>query len=272
MRPGVYDNISNEEYHASEGLSASGLKLLARSPAHYKYSVREETPAMRKGTAVHTAVFEPERFAASYVIAPDVDKRTKAGKEAWAELEASGKIVLSAKEYETTQAMGDAVRNHRLAGPLVMDGKAEQSVYWRQPVTIGGENREYTEILCKCRPDYVKELGEGYVIVDLKTTSDARPLRWGKSAYWDYGYHIQAAHYMIGMESATGERAREFVFIVAESESPYGVLVYKTPTLTLMRGYEENEELYKVYAGCNKADLWPCYPDMIYEFDLPRGA
>ena len=121
MKVGIYPNISNEEYHASEGISASGLKLISRSPAHYKYSVREETLAMRRGSATHCKVFEPDQFENRYAVAPECDKRTKAGKETWAELEASGKIILSADEYEQVTNMAASVRTDDDAGQLVVD-------------------------------------------------------------------------------------------------------------------------------------------------------
>jgi exodeoxyribonuclease VIII len=269
MNPGIYENISNAEYHGGPGLSASGLKLLAWSPAHYKYAPREETPAMREGTAIHSAVFEPERFAADYV-AVDMDKRTKAGKEAWSDLEQAGKIVVTRKDYEKFMTIANVVQSHPLAGRLVSGGTAERSVFWRQGVTLadGGE----TEILCKCRPDYMKDLGGGYVVVDLKTTTDARPAKWARSAYWDYGYHIQAAHYANGLRWVLGERPREFFFIVVEKTPPYGVIIYRTTGLTLTRGYEDCDGLYETYAECLRADAWPNYPEAILDFDLPKGA
>jgi hypothetical protein len=116
-------------------------------------------------------------------------------------------------------------------------------------------------------------MGEGYVVVDLKTTADARESKWMRSAYWDYGYHIQAAHYYIGMTQETGGTPpREFFFVTVESEPPYGVIVYRTPQHTLRVGLEEVATLYGIYARCKRDGEWPSYPEIIHEFDLPRGA
>jgi hypothetical protein len=271
MEPGIYKDISNENYHKEPGLSASGLKKLARSPQHFKESPHKESKTLELGTATHCAVFEPDRFVAEY-IAPNrkLNRTRKEDKAEWESLLATGKIVLNRDDYDAALAMGEAVRNHRLAGPLVTGGIAEQSVFWKQTVSLG--DGDETKILCKCRPDYVKPMGEGYVIVDLKTTNDARESKWVRSAYWDYGYHIQAAHYCNGMSQITGTPQHEFYFVTVESERPYGVIVYKVPKHTLNVGFEEINDLYRIYAYCQQEDNWPSYPEIIYEFKLPRGA
>ena len=54
-----YD-MSNEEYHASDALSASGAKTIAlESLFDFKYAEREHKAAFDVGTATHTLVFEP---------------------------------------------------------------------------------------------------------------------------------------------------------------------------------------------------------------------
>lgn len=73
MKPGIYEGISNAEYHGGEGVSKSGLDLVRRSPLHYK-SVRdsandnEPTPAQAIGTAAHSIILEPKEFAKEYCL------------------------------------------------------------------------------------------------------------------------------------------------------------------------------------------------------------
>lgn len=74
MKPGVYEGISNAEYHGGPGISKSGLDLVHRSPMHYNAVVtadndRTPTPAQEIGTAVHMAILEPEEFAKTYCLA-----------------------------------------------------------------------------------------------------------------------------------------------------------------------------------------------------------
>jgi exodeoxyribonuclease VIII len=267
MEPGIYQNISNEDYHHGLGLSASGLKLLQQSPAHFKYAKREETPAMIKGTATHCAVFEPERFAEEYIAAPGIDRRTKAGKEAWIELESSGKTVLSNDDYADVVAMSEAVHLHSIADFLVSGGVAEQSIYWDYTALIA-EDIAFT-FTCRARPDYIKPLSEGYVVIDLKTIQDAREL--SRSAY-TYGYHLQGAHYLRGLCSSQYGFARNFYFIAVEKTPPYGVIVYDASPEFLNRGHNENSRLYSLYAQCLNQNKWPGYEEEIQTLDLPRWA
>ena len=84
MLPGIYD-ISNEEYHASEGLSRSAIMELRRSPEHYyaKYVLNkksEATDSMIIGNAVHSFILEPNKFSDEFAIMPNIDGRTTEGK------------------------------------------------------------------------------------------------------------------------------------------------------------------------------------------------
>lgn len=77
MKPGIYRDIPNEEYHGGEGISKSGLDLIRKSPAHYRAvktaandNPRVCTAAQRLGTAFHTLVLEPKEFVKRYTLAP----------------------------------------------------------------------------------------------------------------------------------------------------------------------------------------------------------
>ena len=270
-KPGIYRDISNSEYHSGEGLAASHLRELLRSPLHYITRVNtssKETPAMKLGTAVHCAILEPERFEIEYIEAPVIDRRTKDGKALWSELEQSGRIVLSSDEYLKITQMASAVRNHEIASKLIFGGAAEQSVYWNQQVS----SLDVPEILCKARPDYIKPLKKGYVIVDIKTTQDANISEFQKKAYYQWCYHLQAAHYVRGFEAVTSEKVVAFMYIAIESEPPYAISVFKAGDDYLEAGKKKTHELYELYANCVANDSWPSYSSEIQELRLPKWA
>ena len=268
METGIYRDISNEDYHRGPGLSASGLKLLRKTPEHFKKTEREETKAMIIGTATHCAVLEPERFETEYARNIEGDGRTKEVREARAALAAAGKTVLDAEDFDDVRGMAEAVLNHPTAGRLFERGFAEMSIFWNYSVIV--DDTEET-ILCKCRPDYIQPLGQGrHLIVDLKTTKDAGGHAFGSDA-WKLGYHIQAAHYMRGM-AAEGLAPIGFVFVAVESKKPWCVSVYESTQEFLAPGYEETNRLYELYARCVKYDEWPGYPEEIQKLYPPRWA
>ena len=263
IEPGIYKDISNEAYHGGEGVSKSVLDLIHRSPAHYRASLvlpKRETAALTLGTAIHAAVLEPESFEANFVAAPDVDRRTSAGRAAWTkfQLDTAGKKILTREQYDTALHVRDAVYGNRMAVNLLCGGTPEQSVYW-------AESLDGQEILCKCRPDYLRRDG---LIVDLKTTEDARADHFLRSVT-AYRYHVQCAWYLRGIEEATGD-VRDFVFLAVEKEPPYGIGIFTLPPEFVDAGVYAAMADLRVYAKCKKADYWPCYPEEVQVLDMPR--
>ena len=86
---------SNKEYHASAALNKSRLHRFSVSPQWFKYCEdhpEEDSEALIVGGAFHKLVLEPDGFDNEYVVAQGIDRRTTAGKVAWAELLDSGKV------------------------------------------------------------------------------------------------------------------------------------------------------------------------------------
>jgi hypothetical protein len=55
----------------------------------------QPTDAMKQGSLVDCLITEPQNFDRKYVVAPKVDRRTKAGKEAWAACEEQARANLA---------------------------------------------------------------------------------------------------------------------------------------------------------------------------------
>lgn len=76
LKPGIYDGISNGEYHGGEGVSKSMLDVLAdRSPLHLHHkrtsandNDHAPTPAQAIGTAFHALLLEPAEFVKDYCL------------------------------------------------------------------------------------------------------------------------------------------------------------------------------------------------------------
>lgn len=254
--------LSNTAYHALDAVGKSDLDKIARSPAHWKYAEREETAAMRIGSAVHCAVLEPERFAAEYVTAPDCDKRTKAGKEAFAAFEVAnaGRTVLPVEDGLLCHRIADAVRNHPKAAALLSSGQSEVSALWK--------DAEFG-VRCRARFDWMTPDG---LIVDVKTTQDAAPGAFSRSCA-TFRYHVQAAWYLDGYQQASGgDLPLGFIFLAVEKTPPYAVALYELDVEAVELGRQLARRDLARYANARDLDCWPAYPTDIQPLSLPRWA
>jgi exodeoxyribonuclease VIII len=268
MKIGVHSGISNEEYHSGPGLSSSGLKLIDRSPLHYwaRYldphrEASEPTPALILGTAIHTAILEPDRFGEEYAIAPVVDRRTKDGKAEWQafldDCAVNKKTAITKDDYDTCARISRAVVAHPLFATFFAKGAAEQSVYWKDPET---------GVLCKCRPDWM--VAGAPVMLDVKSTQDASPSAFAKSIF-KYGYHISAAWYLEGWRQATGENIDQFIFAAFEKDAPNALAFYQADEAMLQIGRQECQRLLTIYADCLNSNTWPGYEPSVTPLSLP---
>src|SRR5690606_11439894 len=116
------------------------------------------------------------------------------------------------------ERMADSVMNHQLASSLLTDFSPEVSAFWEQ----GG-------IKLKARFDaYRPNHGQ---IIDLKTTRSARPNDVRKSIS-DFGYYIQAQHYLNGAQAVTGF-VPDWKFIFVQNSEPYTVSIGSLDTEAL---------------------------------------
>lgn len=74
MQPGIYDGISNADYHGGPGVSKSMLDVVdERSPLHLHHlrtcaEARVSTAAQMIGTAFHALILEPHEFVTTYCL------------------------------------------------------------------------------------------------------------------------------------------------------------------------------------------------------------
>lgn len=261
MQPGnYYTDMPNEDYHQAEGISKSGLTMVGRSPAHYFYQVpRSPSRAMELGTAIHTALLEPDRFASDYMLLKDVkDRRASEYKQAVKQF--GTERTLTGPEADKVAGMQEAVFAHDAARELLgAEGWCELSGMSTDPETG-----------TTCRHRFDKLLKDGRA-VDVKKTQDASPEAFSRTIH-NYGYHIQAAFYADQHEWITGQPITEFVFIAVEEEFPHGVAVYTLDDDALAIGRHEYRKLLATYAECEKSGEWPCYPSEGMPISLPSYA
>ena len=249
-------------YSDLNGVNYSTLKAMGKSPLHYQHALtvpRADTPAMRLGRAIHTAVLEPDLFPVHWTL---YDGR-RAG-NVWAEFAAvnADKGILTVEEYDTVLAIRDAVHRHKVARRLLRYGKSEVTLRWVDPVT---------RIRCKARLDHLR----GDALTDLKSTKDIDNRTFGRLAA-NMGYAGQLAFYRLGL-LATGHELAPVRIVAVESVAPHDVAVFTVDEDVLEAGVMEVRRLLHMVKTCRSRRRWPGrYPDeesLEYpEWALPAGS
>lgn len=269
MEANTLVEIPAAEYHADKDVVGhSALVEMLRSPQHFWHRLNalfEPTPAMALGTAVHTAVLEPAKFAAEYSVAPKFDRRTKDGKEAYAQWQAAnvGKLFITDEEMATCHAIVGAIAQHQAAAEALGGSLNEMSYFWRDAET---------GVRCRIRPDalVVDEAGEIQAIVDLKTCRDASAGKFARTIA-ERGYDLQAAFYVDGLSKLLGRRV-PFYFLAAETYAPHGVALYSTGERTFEVGRSKYKAALQMVQWCRENNRWPSYQPFgdAEEIDVPH--
>lgn len=257
--PCYITDMPAEVYHAHpESISNSGLRLVSRSPAHYRYAPKlESTRAMVIGSALHMAVLEPDLFLGKYVDSKCEDRRSKYYKDLAERY--GGEYVLTIEETKHVVGIRDSLWS-KFGELLSLPGHTELSGFSTDPET---------GVMCRHRFDKLTNCG---IAIDLKTSVDARPEAFSRSIY-NYGYHMQNAFYADQYEWITGEQITDFIFLVVESEAPYACKMYRLNQESIEVGRYMYRQALNEYASCKGTGVWPAYyGDEIEEIGIPHWA
>ena len=250
--------MSERDYRSYPAISRSDLWRMNESAEKFKWFMDHPlapTPALLFGQLVHKLVLQPSAFDDEFAVAPNIDKRTKAGKESYEAFLATvgDKTVVSLDDYNKALDMAIAVRKNPLADKL-LTGTIEKPFFWTDPDT--GED-------CKCRVDCLTEVDGEIYIVDYKSTGNAQTEIFSNKDVFRYGYHFQAAMYSEGVMRAMELDVRpRFVFIAQEKTAPYAVNVIAVPDDVMLAGIDKYRELIGRYHECKVMDYYPGYNTM----------
>jgi hypothetical protein len=240
----VTNGVPFDEYAAIDAVNWSTLREMEKSGAHYRHRLttpRNDTPAMRFGRAVHTAVLEPDRFPLECVVWDGGDRRGNAWKE-FAAFHCDSTI-LKEDEYATCLAVRDAVRSHPAAAPLLV-GDSEIVLEWTDPDT---------GLACKARLDKAHD----GCAVDLKTTTTTDPGEFGRTS-GRLLYHCQLAFYQRGLRECGMAGAESVPRVIAvEVAPPYDVVVFALAADAFMTGEMLVGDLLHHVASCRERNEWP---------------
>lgn len=265
--PGIYPGLPMQEYLSWDCASAGRLSDLRHAPAYMREKIVHPdapTPAQIIGTALHTAILEPEEFDHRYALRPEGHGNSNAFKDAKSRLIAAGFVVLDADDMALCRGASAAVAAHPLVGGLLRlpDAEHEVSIVWDQ-LTVSG----FT-VRCKIRPDFLDR--ETKLVIDLKSTLNASKDAFSSQLY-NLGYHRSAAFYIDGCR-ASGIDIDTYLFLAVEKEPPYLVALYQLEQTAIECGRKEVEGLLDLYGRCETKSEWPGLPDGVIPIGLPGWA
>lgn len=253
--------MTDEKYHAiKDHISASGLKAMRKSPAYFRWLISqpsEDKTEFRIGSAVHLHLLEPDLVKKNLIVA---DCKGVAGPYHEAKKEHPSKVVITQNEEAIVNDIVKKAKDNDLLKKLLLGGRAEMAI-------LG----EYEETKVKAKIDYIKptKSGSNY-IVDLKTIADLPDLKKVSGHIYDYGYHIQAAWYML-LTRLAGIEVSKFIFVFLSKKAPYECAFVELSDKFYEKGEVEMREQFEMYKHCEISGEWPSlFPEKkIVTVDLP---
>lgn len=246
-RLGVYDALDEAEYHQDPtSVSASGMKTLLRSPAHFLHERThpKTSTAMDLGSVAHSMVLGT---GCEYV-AIEGNRNRNDVKAAITEAETEGKVVLKPEQLAAAERMADAVLTHRHATRLLASpGRSEVSMFWQDPAY---------DVIRRCRWDRLTEAAIG---VDLKTCHNAHPDALPKHIA-EYGYDLSATWYL-DVAAGLDIDLTAYALVFVESTEPHPVVVVELSGSFLDRGAALAHKALTTYRHCLDTGRWPAYAD-----------
>ena len=269
--PSIIADMPMQSYLAHYALSSTALVYLDQSPRHYRYyrdgKISIEGKHLELGTALHLALESKQAFEETYILRPEgMDKRTKAGKEAFAKFEVSAgaKTILERDDFYRITGMVNSLQNTDdpvLQSLMRSPYKAEHSFFWDEfgvhhkcrPDRLIQPSGNCVDLINERWPDLL-ELPFGISIcMDFKTTSKGASPKKFSYACNDYGYYLKAAHYL------AGTKADLFCWVAIESSAPYNCALYWFNPNKAEGYLKHREQLIEMMKRCNKNNQWTGY-------------
>jgi len=231
-------NNDSDYYGDWEYTTNSQLGYVKRSPSYYwkmRNGGKIDGPALRFGSLVHTLILEPEKYSENFVVfnpedRPEKEKgmTSKMNKE-WKkrldlDCKEGRKYLMTMEQYELALKLKRKLNDCPEVKAILDNCETEVPKTWIDFNTMSK---------CKGKADIVIDGGD--MLVDIKTTGKD-VVDFKKSAY-RYAYHRQAAFYLDGFN------AKEFVFIVIESNAPHQIGIFRCSENFIDQGRQEYIEL-----------------------------
>jgi hypothetical protein len=253
---GLIRGLSITDYHEDKtAVSASRLKLLWKSPRHFKAGPRPIDPkAGLIGNAFEKLLLEPETFEDEYFILNDIGIKaeiggarptsTKAYKE-WVQEQLNaneGKTQLSTDDWAMIFEMRNNCLQNDTVQELLTEGEVQTSIFY-----------ERNGIRLKTRPDFVRW---NAFTLDVKTTGEIPTPANLQRVVWNYRYDVQAMLQVWGCE-AIGKPVKRHFWLFVEKNPPYDVAVVAFDLDDMDFTTYQIDEKLELLTTCRESNSFP---------------
>jgi len=296
-KPGIYPKMTDEEYFSIPAASKSVLNAMRTSPAHALYAMRGDrvpSEAMKFGTAMEDNIQRPAEFDVKYKVSMPCVADMKSGQRKGQKCGADGKSVTDKGRWYCTKHTPDDAeypdnvigqesweKIKKMRADLMASETASELLEGKkgfdQPVILWKDTQ--FNVQCKAKIDRFAPYRGWSTHVDYKTMANmyiptpdpvATKLRGLNKFLWhmeDFGYGLQAAHYLDGCEQLDRLEGREpierrFVFVVqgkdidpALDRHPVFICEYSRAQVEVYRGVRDR--MLGLFAECVESGKWP---------------
>lgn len=261
-KAGIYDLQSYEEYAAIKALRSSQIKILRKSPAHFKAAqLFKKSPSAQlkksfdKGKAFDTLVLHGRQaFDRLVVVEPDLNRNKKIYKN-WRATVSDDSCILTDQEKQNIILMQQAAERKKQFSKIFCEaGFAHRVIIWQC---------SRSKLWCKAEIDWITDNG---AVVDLKSTADASFWFFARNAS-RLGYAYQGAFYLDGLSHITDVIHTDFYLAAVEVDPPFESQVFRVSSDQIMKAQMENQENMMLLSDCFTNDHWPGYTDQICDLD-----
>lgn len=260
LTPGLHHGISAKAYHSDpcpEPSLSSGIArtILSDSIAHAHKAhprlgaaTKAQTEAMGLGSLVHSLM--DDGVEKDYELGAFSDYKSGDARRWRDGVSASGKYPVLGRDLEDATPIAEALRKKaHLGGPNTPwhpEAKCEVTGIWKEG-----------DVWCRARYDRLILGNAGADVYDWKTTNNITD-RGIISSISKYGYHIQVAFYIRGLESCTGIDAGniDFNLVFVEAAAPYTVRRVKLTDTFMAEGNRQAELAIEKWGSALKTGDW----------------
>jgi len=269
--PCLVRDLPESTYHGSKSVltSTRARKLITHTPAHLDHDMHNprDTAAFAFGRLVHCMALRPDDVNKEFALwnppcdatGKILDRRTKAGKEAYANFQAT---LGSRTDVKQDVWLAAEAASRSVVKTLNGIGYADDAIIEASVYAI------LDDVLCAARPDIVlQQKTTGMVtLIDIKTTDDLNEYAFRRS-FRKYGYAYQLQHYKECLDHL-GYEVDEVLIVAVEKNPPHLARTFRVPIYALEDCELDLIDARRKWKRCIEEDDWHAWPDMPCELEL----